>query len=357
MTQRFVLALASLGLVACDGCGPVEHASAPVADPVAPGAGAETSPEPVAYEVHEWGLVRGTSRDQVMLSGPHQDEIPVPLAKPVLYFHRSGDGPLTVRVDVTIPDGRVVEHWPLAELTEEGARLRWPAVAVTTTTCSGARYPAPSEPPCDAIHAPDACEAATLATVETREGACLEHGGARFDHLFYRAELRGAPALPLTIVREGTALRVTHAGGDAIAGSLVRVRRGAGRVTVAAPPAPGGAVVLAAPEAAASAGAEALGASLSAAGLTPAEVMAFRRAWDRALFGGELAAAGEPGPVAAATPMGGFALPPSDDALLYVLPAASADALAGLSFTPAPRGVRRAIVAWIDVEANAPARP
>lgn len=358
MNARLSVALLGSALAACSACG----ASEPTPDPV-PGSDsvAEPSPppEPVSYEVHEWGLVRGTLSDQVMLSGPHLAPIPMPMAKPVLYFHRRGEGPLSVDVDVRIANGRVVEHWPLGELDGERAHLTWRAVGVEEGDCAGSRYPTAAEPPCDTIQGPDACEATTLATVETREGACLRHGGAAFDHLFYRGEIRGAPSLPLTIAPAGTALRITHGGAAPIPGSIVRVQRSTRQVSVVPAPQPGSSIAIPAPSSPSQAGSDALAASLAAAGLTEAEVMAFRRAWDQELFGGEIAqAAGETiPPVAAASPMAGAMLPPSDDAILYVLPQATADDLAPLGFRPAPRVVRRAIVAWIDARLGAPARP
>lgn len=115
--------------------------------------------------------------------------------------------------------------------------------------------------------------------------------------------------------------------------------------------------MLPAPSSSSAAGAEALDASLRAASLTGAEVAAFRRAWDAALFGGAIAALDTPPGVVTVTPMGGLVRSASDDAILYVLPIASADALAPLTFSPEPRAVRRAIVAWIDVESGGPARP
>lgn len=352
---RLAMPLALVVLGACSACGASgpEPDTAP-AEPVRP----PPPPEPASYEVHEWGLIRGTMSDQVMLSGPHRDEIPVPIAKPVLYFHRAGAGALTVEVGVTIANGRLVEHWPLGEAREDG--LTWRGVSVEEGACAGSRYPTDAEPPCDAVHAPDACEAVTLATVETDDASCLRLGGDAFAHLFYRGEIRGAPSLPLTIVREGTALRLTPTGEAAIPGSVIRIRRSTREVSVVEAPPPGSAgVALPPPWAPGRTGAEALAASLRAAGLTDAEVLAFRRAWDEELFGVEIAAANDPPTVTAIPPVAGGSpgVPPSDDAILYVVPQATADALAPLAFTPAPRAVRRAIVAWIDTGTGGPVRP
>ncbi len=342
--------LASLALGACS-CGATSAEPAGPASPSAPAA-----LPPLSYEVHEWGLVRGTMLDQVMISGPHRDEIPVPVAKPVLYFHREGEGPLSLDVGVSITSGRIVEHWPLVAGSGD-ARLEWQGVEIVEGNCPGSRYPADAEPPCDAIRAPDSCEAATLSTVETLDGDCVRYAGASYDHLFYRGEVRGAPPLPLRLSRDGASLRATLEGSSPIPGSIVRIRRSTREVSVTSAPAPGASVELRSPSASSATGARALDASLRAAGLSDAEVLAFRRAWDVALFGGEIASAEAPSPVASATPTAGLVLPASDDAIVYVLPIASADALAPLTFSPAPRAVRRAIVAWIDVTSGTPARP
>ncbi len=352
---RLSMALAALSLGACSSCGATSTSAPSTPEPIAP-----APATPPSYEVHEWGLVRGTMLDQVMLSGPHRDEIPIPVAKPVLYFHREGEGALTVDVGVSIPSGRIVEHWPLVA-GAAADRLAWQGVSIEEGNCAGSRYPNDGEAPCSGVQVPDSCEAATLATVETSDGDCVRYGGAAYDHLFYRGEIRGAPSLPLAVARDGDIVRATLSGGAAIPGSILRIRRSTRQVTVAAAPAPGASVEIGSPSSPAAVGADALAAALRAAGLTDPEIGAFRRAWDSSLFGGEIVAAGETPPtatpVAAASPLGGLLLPASDDALVYVLPQASADALAPLTITPAPRAIRRAIVVWIDTAAGRPARP
>lgn len=281
------------------------------------------------------------------------------VAKPVLYFHRAGAGALVVDVEARVAGGRIVEHWPSMG-AEPGDVARWHHVLVQPGSCHGSRYPGGGDDPC--LHLSDACEAATLATVETTDADCLTWpeppGGdgptEAWNHLFYRGEVTGAPALPLRVepLADGT-LRVTSTTTDPIPGRLVRVRRANGvagatdAAEVAAPPAPGASVVVAAPHASLASGAEALAASLRDAGLTEQETSAFRRSWDEPLFGVATVA---DLPVVAATPP--FAAPQAapvvTTSLLYVLPVRTADALAPLHFDPAPTAVRRAIVVWFD---------
>ena len=60
-------------------------------------------------------------------------------------------------------------------------------------------------------------------------------------------------------------------------------------------------------------------------------------------------AAGEARPtVVTATPMAGVPMIRATRSILYVLPERTADSLATLRFTPAPRTLRRVIVAWVD---------
>lgn len=317
---------------------------------------APLSPEAVSYEVHEWGLVRGNMADHVVLSGPHREPIPIPVAKPVLYFHRDGEGPLSVDVEVTLTSGSVVEHWPLVA-GASGPTLSWRGVAVTEGNCHGSRYPTPTEPPCIPITGPDGCEASELGTSETTDGDCLSYAGASWEHLFYRGELVGDPGFPLTLAPLGADRhRVTAE--RAVTGRLIRVRGTSASVFDA--PAAGASTELEVPSGALSDGSEALARSLAEAGLTPEEVSAFRRAWDATLFPSAIAAAGEATatttpPVAAAMPMGGLMRPETRDALLYVLTSADAERLAALRFTPAPRAVRRAIVVWLDLARSRPA--
>jgi hypothetical protein len=318
--------------------------------------------------VHEWGLVRGDVRDRVHLSGPRHAPEAMPLAKPVLYFHRDGDGPLTIDVEVTLASGRIVEHWPFVAPTP-GTTLAWRGITLAEGHCAGARYPATGEAPCDAAGAGLDCESLELRTVESTDADCLEIAGASWNHLFYRGELAGAPPLPLVVQPSGRSrrgvgadrYRVTHRGQAPIVGRLVRVRGGMASVLDA--PAPGAGVMLEPPAGAIDEGARALAEALGEAGLTADEVAAFRRAWDTTLFGASVTASAEPrgGEVVAASPSampmaGGLALGATTDALLYVLPASDADRLATLRFTPAPRAVRRAIVVWLDLASQRPGR-
>jgi hypothetical protein len=367
MTRTSIALLSCLGLgCACAG------GSAPAA--IAPTATPSASVATPAYEVHEWGLVRGTADDRVMVSGPHVEPIMV-VTKPVLYFHRSSDdGALEVDVEARIPSGRIVESWPMMGPVT-GATVSWSDVLVQGGSCHGSRYPGLGEEPCRSLG--DGCEASTLASVETTDASCLywprppdDDGPTQaWNHLFYRGEITGTPSLPLRAepAADGT-VRLTTTGHSPIPGRVIRIRRGNGTpgaveaLEIATPPAPGASVVVPAPTRPLSEGGDALGASLAEAGLTSDEVAAFRRAWDDALFGDAATFGGTRSVTTASAVTTESAIttvttaPPAarvpTTSLLYVLPIADADAIAVLTFSPPPTVVRRAIVVWID-EASA----
>lgn len=362
-SRHVTTSFALLGLAAC-ACG---APSTPA--PVSPTPPVATTVTP-SFEVHEWGLIRGTTDDHVMISGPHAPEPAIVMTKPVLYFHRGAvsadEGALVVDVDVEIPEGSVVESWP----SMGGApspRVAWHGVVVQDGSCHGSHYPTAGEEPCSRLT--DGCEAATLAGVETLDSDCLfwppppdDDGPTQsWNHLFYRAERMTEPTLPLRFepLPDGT-LRVTTTGTDPVPGRLIRLRRGNGvggvvdGVTVGAPPAPGATEVLAAPSAPLTEGAEALASSLREAGLTDDEIAAFRSAWDATLFGPNVVATTAPSSrsVAIATTTPVMLAPPAvTTSVIYVLPISSADALATLRITPAPAVLRRAIVIWLDESA------
>jgi hypothetical protein len=265
-----------------------------------------------------------------------------------------------VDVGVHIDGGRIVEHWPEgADGREPGSDIHW-QVQLGDQTCAGSRYPSEySESPCSRLmRVGDACEAAQLRTVETADATCLvwpiaEAPTQTWNHLFYRAELNRDPHLPLDLRTDASGvLHVTPRSAEPMTGSIIRIVRSNGARGVTE-----GAVVVAAPthgetvEIPVAIGPfepamEALDASLRAAGLTAEETAAFRRAWDATLFGNTPSATAE---VVTATPMaGGLLAPTATHTILYVLPEPVADSLATLSFTPAPRSVRRVIVAWVD---------
>ncbi|MBX7191101.1 MAG: hypothetical protein K1X94_03535 [Sandaracinaceae bacterium] len=294
-----------------------------------------------SYELHEWGLVRGNLADHVVLSGPRRAPTPIPIAKPVLYVHRRGEGPLSLDVEVTLSSGAMVEHWPLVS-GASGDSLAWRGVSVEAGHCASVRYPSLGEAPCNTLTGADGCEAAELATVETNDGDCLVYGGERWASLFYRGELSAPPSFPIEVTpgSEGSA-RVTVL--RPIVGRLVRVRDG---VASAFDATVGQSIELS--SGAPVRGAEVLGSALSEAGLTDDEVAAFRRAWDPTLFPSTVASTTTT-PTTAAPVAGGLFLARSRDTLLYVLSAADADQLSTLRLTPAPTRVSRAIVVWLDL--------
>ena len=363
---------ASLALVGCDdevdetAEEAIEEPSEPAAEPVAP------------LELHEWGLIserlgeeervatrRAPARsidwgsfgvgatvggegigESVGISG----SLPMRSGgKPVVYAHLpDGVDERAFELEVRVPGGQVVEHWPrVAEGQPEA--LRWTARA-HRGECGERRYPEPGDPACQTPD--DFCEAALApADSETEDGACLEVGGASFDYLFYRAGMPPTP-LPLAITRaEDGGLRIEHRGEVAIPGRLIHVRRGATRAAsvfrLLDPPAPGTTATLTPlPDAPADApdAARALHEDAAALGLSADEVDAFGRAWDVELLGrraeGSETAQQTPFPPSLATPA---------EALLYWMPPAELDA--HLALVPSEDVVlKRAILVRVGLE-------
>ena len=358
-------ALLSTSALTLGCCASASQTLAPSASPVvAPSTPVVRGP---TYDVHEWGLVRGTAADLAVLSGPHANEIAVPVAKPVLYFHRVGEGPLEIDVRVHIDGGRIVEHWPEAiDAGEPGSDIGW-QVQLGDQTCLGHHYPSEySESPCSRVmRAGDVCEAAQLRLVETMDSACLtwqrasDQPAQPWNHLFYRAELNRDPHLPLAFRSTGAGVvHATPSNADAIPGSVIRLQRSNGEpgvsdcASVVLAPVNAASIDLPPPSESMATAAEALDASLRAAGLTADETAAFRRAWDTTLFGDLTVLCNDPATSGVVAVMrAGLFLPRATRSILYVLPETTADSLATLRFTPTPRTMRRVIVAWVDAPA------
>lgn len=363
---------AALALVGCDD----EEAGDAAEETAEP---SEPAAEPAPLQLHEWGLISerlGQGERVATRRAPARSidwgalgfgddpignavGVPVPSSsgslrmrsggKPVIYAHLpDGVDERAFELEVRVPGGQVVEHWPrVAEGQPEA--LRWTARA-HRGECGERRYPEPGDPACQTPD--DFCEAALApADSETEDGACLEVGGAPFDYLFYRAGMPPTP-LPLAITRtEDGGLRIQHRGEVAIPGRLIHVRRGATRAAsvfrLLDPPAPGTTATLTPlPDAPADApdAAQALHEDAAALGLSADEVDAFGRAWDVELLGrraeGSETAQRTPFPASLVTPA---------EALLYWMPPAELDA--HLALVPSEDVVlKRAILVRVGLE-------
>ena len=328
------------------------------------------------------------------------------VGKPVLYVHMD-DGTDALTLDVAVrPAGgaRVLEVFPDATMPADRTSLRWGEVRVTRGACHGA-YPALADTRCQTEDG--LCEQSELARYETDDSDCVHVGETAAGLLFYRTGSAEAE-LPLLVERgDAGAVRVRpRDGAPPMRGWIMRIQRGADRSTtmvrvaslegvgqesLVLAQAQGDGVVP---------GDQAritLGQALAEAGLTDAERDAFMAAWSDALFGREsgAAAAGPPagahgegagleGGIIGSGALGGAANGPGaargvsasgrpgrpfttigrigggpptpqhvlgsvQDAVLYVVPPASVDALLPLEAAPAPREVRRVFVARVDL--------
>lgn len=355
------------------GCGTEPDSPTP-----APASSAEVA-APAVFDVHEWGLI-AVGVGHTRWSAPSPDALRPELrrigvgglgltgpgaagGKPVLYVHL-GEGVERARfqAQVRVTGGTIPEHFPPAEAlppespaepgTTTGQGVAWREVIAQRGACRGT-YPQVGTHECRT--APDHyCERAELSRYETDDAACLHVGDQRVGLLFYRGA-GGRSALPLQVTPEGNAFRVSNAG--RATGPMFVVlrgaRRGDSRVSALEVPAPGESVVVQRPgPLSASPVTDARLAQLvqpmAEAGLTRAEVAAFRRAWDDALFAPPEGVGAPGGPWAQIAPV--HPLAPTRVALLYWLPASDIAAAFPLEITPAPRTTRRMVLVRVDLD-------
>lgn len=261
------------------------------------------------------------------------------LRHPTLYFHHLAAVPVVVEVGIRVPGGVVQETFPTPTRSEpDGAR--WTA----TISSPGCRTPYLGDAPCTA---PDGvCELGTLPGLDAASAGCVEVAGTRGGLVSYRA--RAAPTLPLRVARRddqtvevtatglvtGRLLRITHPP-DATWGTLLVAR--------ADVPERGATVTLPIGTeridsgAGRRAGIDELTAALIGLGMDEDEAQAFVTAWTFVLFG-RGGASGHSGPTEAVP----------DDAILYFVEGASADALSTLTVSP-PASVRRAFLVRVTL--------
>lgn len=320
---RFGLLLPLVSLLVCTGA--CDEDDPPPAAPTEPEPPPEQPLEPPGpqLELHEWGLVSeraGTGRGafshshgRVRLVDLLGDLSDAPAlgesfgtgglgltgigrggGKPVIYAHLpEGVDEHTFSLRVQVVGGNVVEHWPLVGEPGPVPTVTWTQVRAHRGTCAARVYPGADDPACQTED--EFCEAKHGAENETDDGACLEVGGASFDHLFYRAAMSDAP-LPLRIVRaDNGTVNVQHRGSAPIPGQLIRVRGsddaaadGSSPLTLVAmaPPGPGATLTVPVPTEASQLEVP-LRAGLTELGMTTDEADAFVRAWEVHLVRGE----------------------------------------------------------------------
>lgn len=318
-----------------------------------------SDPARPAWEVHEWGLVDVVAADgraeiaagpgRPGAPGPNTQPIdhPVITRKPVLYVHLgAGVDTLTFRASVTLPNGRVVEHWPSTSLTTNG--LTWDGVVATRGACSASstRDDRPARRGLVACGTEDGyCEVQDLPRYVTSDADCLAVSGTNAMLLFYRGASTN-PALPVRATR-GEDGRITLTNDTAMAGApsgvyritartegLTRGRESIMPATTlltrrARMPPPGSSASLDVAEDAMNVTQlhTALLTDMRALGLTDDEARAFMDAWSDELF----------------------VAPHATDVVLYWLTPAAIERVAQLRFEPEPTTVRRAMMVRIDL--------
>lgn len=353
-TPLFLLLLAG-----CSSC----HQQAAPETPTSAEAPEPQPPQP-DYEVHEWGLINVAEEGVELAAGPGQPDLIQDLGmqgfgKPVLYFHLAEGSPdFDARVEVNLRSFLLGEHYPAASVS--GQTIHWEG-HLQRDACTAARtYPTAEE--CPATQ-DGYCETAELAEYETPDHSCFHIGDAEWPLLFYRGiPGESRPPLPLTLnvdASGATALR-SAAAADTLGKVWYMVDQEVRAIVDW--PVPGESVVL--EGAAPTDPRTAMHAELLEHGLTEEEAQAFGRAWYDELFGAQTGTLGLSGTGRGGGGVGeesiglgnevngdmpgllgrrGYAAPPAPvHRLVYWLPASQHDAMAELTFEPAPSVVRRA---------------
>ena len=331
-------------LAGCSSCHTQTPAETSPQNAETPVSAEETQP---SYEVHEWGLINVAPEGIELATGPGQQVAAIQdlglqgFGKPVLYFHLAEDSPsFEARVDVHLRGFLLGEHYPLAE--GSGRTIHWEG-RLERDPCTVARtYPSVDECP---VTQDGYCEAAELASYETANHSCFHIGEDEWPLLFYRGvPQEERPTLPLSFGVDEAGNRTAQRGASEseTLGKVWYMVDQEVRAIVEWPE-PGQSVMLsgnvpADPRAQ-------MHAELLEHSLTEEEARAFGRAWYEELFG---TVAGSPvGPDERGVQgagrgglLGGETVPVHR--LVYWLPASAHDAMAGLTFTPAPNAVHRA---------------
>ena len=357
---------------------------------------------PDVYDVHEWGLIDQSATDgSLRLSAPSQGAMiartiglglgVMGYGKPVLYFHVESGKRIAVRTSVSVTgEMRMAEHWPRTFASD--TEVRWDVELVPDPCDEPRTYPTTSDAFCTRM-SDGICETAELPEYETDDASCLIVDGTQWPLLLYRAasvEESERPAedarveLPLEVEAEPTGnIRIRNRSNTTSPFPMFRLtRRPSGaHVTRLDWPAPGETVTVPrATEDAASdeTSREAIREALVQQGLTETERDAFIRAWADELWGAEneegagetaglgglgLRGYGRGGGGVGGRPIGLGGLgtigrrgipgagydPRTSDVLIYWLPTDVIDRLAPLTFEPAPRNVKRAMLVRVSL--------
>lgn len=345
--RRFALVSTAALALSCGGA-PPGTTEAPTPPPPSP------TTTRGSFDLHEWGLVDVAANGAVELAAgpgstfsvpaPAPDRPPISVRKPVVYFHLDpGAAPVALSLTVDVPGGRILEHWPTAQLAPASATF----AGLELGPCESTRRAEPARGrglalTCDSVDG--VCEVRDLPTYVASDASCLRQDGTTLAHalLFYRADLP-ALDLPYLVTRSAdgsVTLRVnpTYPAESIPEGEILRIRRDWSRVSLARVPTPRGgeSTALARPEQLVDPAAERahLAAGLVTAGLSPGEADAFCEAWASELFG----------PVTTQR-----ATPNVDDLLLYALPRIAIDRTAPLRVTPEPRRSERVWLVRVEL--------
>ncbi len=350
MLRRLLSLCTPLALTACSfsACGAPASSAPTTTTAVSPAPAASSALEiaPGTYTLHEWGLLRAGPNDvlEVGAMAPAVEIDPMPVEKPVLYFHLGGDAPLDLgRASVEAVEGSIREHWPLAAPPVGPAvedRVNWAPLTLRPERCAFLA-PADRNSACSALPMDEVCESLSLARTVTDDASCAETATGRSPILFYRSTSRGLTAPIAASYIDFGDIGVRNDSDHAIPGLMIRfIESSSGlSVVVFTPPAPHESVVVGHEDQGTEAARQAILTTMTGIGLTVSEAEAFLSSWDGELF----------------TP------PPVEEeraieeawernSLLYFLPPAMTDRVSRLDFDPPPAATHRALAIWTGMD-------
>ena len=330
--------LISALLCACGGGSPPPSNPTPTQEPTP---SPDPAPTAASVELHEWGLIDVSPTGVLELSaGPGMPARPMSVRKPVIYAHLHGVDHATLSVQVRLPSGRLLEHWPAGDDAEDS--IGWTDIEVRRGVCATDVTRDLTREPCAS---PDGfCELNELSSYATDDHDCMRVGSVDAGLLFYRSSAN-ASALPIRATRsaDGTISVTASAELTGVPAHMLRISGTSvpQRIARADLPRAGQTVMIPAASAAIDPAAEhaAMERDLIELGLTHAEAGAFLRAWEGELFAANAEVARWDRSARR---------PVSRDVLLYWLPASSMRALAEVTTTP-DAVLRRAILVRVDL--------
>jgi hypothetical protein len=214
-THRIPVLAAALLAAGCYGSSTSLSGTDTGTAPDAPDAVTDTvidpGPPPVAYTLHEWGVLV-LDHGSAVMHGPSPEASEIMADKPVIYLY--ADEPFELDLTVGFGSGGTQETWPIRPA---GPYVEWAGLRVAPGPCEATPFPTIYENP----WLEEYCEACTLGTCVVEDAACVTFEDVVSKILFYNGTLPGfSPALEASYAPDpavgSVALEVANVSGRAV---------------------------------------------------------------------------------------------------------------------------------------------